>query len=116
KFPPVLLMNLLALIVSMAISHCKSISCCATKVLADTARRNVQTYTRRRAVSTGSGGVSTASRMTSTAEESVSTAGASMRASNAGMVDKRLQAEERDKYSEVDQAKMLVDLINQRKR
>ncbi|GKE53944.1 hypothetical protein Tco_1489100 [Tanacetum coccineum] len=28
----------------------------------------------------------------------------------------RLQAEERDKYSEVDQAKMLVDLINQRKR
>ncbi|GJZ58257.1 hypothetical protein Tco_0613751 [Tanacetum coccineum] len=28
----------------------------------------------------------------------------------------KLQAEERDKYSEVDQAKMLVDLINQRKR
>ncbi|GJT54834.1 hypothetical protein Tco_0989888 [Tanacetum coccineum] len=28
----------------------------------------------------------------------------------------RLQAEERNKYSEVDQAKMLVDLINQRKR
>nr|GEX78064.1 reverse transcriptase domain-containing protein [Tanacetum cinerariifolium] len=28
----------------------------------------------------------------------------------------RLQAEERDKYSEVDQVKMLVDLINQRKR
>nr|GEV78238.1 putative ribonuclease H-like domain-containing protein [Tanacetum cinerariifolium] len=28
----------------------------------------------------------------------------------------RLQAEKRDKYSEVDQAKMLVDLINQRKR
>ncbi|GKA45987.1 hypothetical protein Tco_0738783, partial [Tanacetum coccineum] len=28
----------------------------------------------------------------------------------------KLQAEERDKYSEVDQARMLVDLINQRKR
>ncbi|GJX44485.1 hypothetical protein Tco_0261161 [Tanacetum coccineum] len=28
----------------------------------------------------------------------------------------KLQAEEREKYSEVDQAKMLVDLINQRKR
>ncbi|GKF29555.1 hypothetical protein Tco_0095897 [Tanacetum coccineum] len=28
----------------------------------------------------------------------------------------RLQAEERDKYNEVDQAKMLVDLINERKR
>nr|GEV55905.1 hypothetical protein [Tanacetum cinerariifolium] len=28
----------------------------------------------------------------------------------------KLQAEERDKYSEVDQAKMLVDLINQRKK
>nr|GEV82926.1 hypothetical protein [Tanacetum cinerariifolium] len=35
----------------------------------DTARRNVQTYMRRREVSTGSGGVSTASRMISTAEE-----------------------------------------------
>nr|GFB82611.1 hypothetical protein [Tanacetum cinerariifolium] len=33
----------------------------AAKVLVDTARRNVQTYTRRREVSTGSGGVSTAS-------------------------------------------------------
>nr|GEW15397.1 ribonuclease H-like domain-containing protein [Tanacetum cinerariifolium] len=41
----------------------------AAKVLANTARRNVQTYTRRRAVSTGSGRVSTASRMISTAEE-----------------------------------------------
>nr|GEV01926.1 retrovirus-related Pol polyprotein from transposon TNT 1-94 [Tanacetum cinerariifolium] len=105
------------------------------KVLPDTARRNVQTYTRRGAVSTGSGRVSTASRMISTAEESVSTVGASMPVSTAGMVDKeeewenirarveadeeltqRLQAEERNKYSEVDQAKMLVDLINQSKR
>nr|GEV18553.1 hypothetical protein [Tanacetum cinerariifolium] len=132
------------------------------KVLIDTTRRNVQTYTRRRAVSTGSGGVSTANRMISTVEESVSTVGALMPVSTAGMVDKgkgimeesesdvtrtkrqqakerlglesamrlqeqerveadeeltqRLQAKERDKYSEVDQAKMLVDLINQRKR
>nr|GEW53032.1 hypothetical protein [Tanacetum cinerariifolium] len=31
-------------------------------------------------------------------------------------LNQRLQAEERNKYSEVDQAKMLVDLINQRKR
>nr|GEU67609.1 putative reverse transcriptase domain-containing protein [Tanacetum cinerariifolium] len=65
------------------------------KVLADTVRRNVQTYTRRSAVSTGNGRVSTASRMISTieesistVEESVSTAGASMPVSTAGMVDK----------------------------
>nr|GEZ19783.1 hypothetical protein [Tanacetum cinerariifolium] len=42
----------------------------AAKVLTNTARRNVQTYTRRRVVSTGSGGVNTASKMISTAEES----------------------------------------------
>nr|GEW11558.1 RNA-directed DNA polymerase, eukaryota [Tanacetum cinerariifolium] len=59
-----------------------------TQVLADTARRNVQTYTRRRAVSTGSGRVSTASKMISFAEESVSNACASMPVSTAGMVDK----------------------------
>nr|GEW82877.1 integrase, catalytic region, zinc finger, CCHC-type, peptidase aspartic, catalytic [Tanacetum cinerariifolium] len=80
------------------------------------------------------GGISTASRLFSTAEESVSTTGASMPVSTAGMVQRvnisipspvavkdkelaqRLQAEEMNKYSEVDQAKMLVDLINQRKR
>ncbi|GJX44702.1 hypothetical protein Tco_0261378 [Tanacetum coccineum] len=148
----------------------------AAKVLADAARKNVHTYTRkRRAVSIGSGGISTASRLVSTAEESVSVAGASMPVNTAGMVQEvnisiplpavvkdkgkgkmkesedeqtkktklqqeqdrlgheavenirvrveadeeltqRLQAEERNKYSEVDQAKMLVDLINQRKR
>nr|GEU46394.1 hypothetical protein [Tanacetum cinerariifolium] len=44
--------------------------------------------TRRRVISTGSGGVSTASRMISTAEESVSTAGASIPVSTAGMIDK----------------------------
>nr|GEW88918.1 hypothetical protein [Tanacetum cinerariifolium] len=110
-----------------------------------------QTYTRRRAISTGSGRVSTASRMISTAKESVSTAGASMPVNIADMIDKerqriarvheaaqtfteeewenirarveadeeltqRLQAEKKNKYSEADQAKMLVDLINQRKR
>ncbi|GKA41378.1 hypothetical protein Tco_0733971 [Tanacetum coccineum] len=59
----------------------------AAKVLADEAKKNVNTYTRkRRAVSTGSEGVSTASRIFSTAEESVSTAGASMPVSTAGMV------------------------------
>nr|GEX43752.1 hypothetical protein [Tanacetum cinerariifolium] len=58
------------------------------------------------------GGVSIASRMISTAKESVSTAGASMPASTPGMIDK----EEMSKYSEIDQANMLVDLINQRKR
>ncbi|GJR38809.1 hypothetical protein Tco_1214493 [Tanacetum coccineum] len=59
----------------------------AAKVLADAAKENVHTYTRRRrAVSTGSGGISTASRLFSTAKESVSTAGASMPVSTAGMV------------------------------
>nr|GEX19025.1 reverse transcriptase domain-containing protein [Tanacetum cinerariifolium] len=52
------------------------------KVLADTAKRNVQTYTRRRGVITGSGEVSTASRMI------ISIAGASLLVSTAGMVDK----------------------------
>ncbi|GJS68903.1 hypothetical protein Tco_0683468 [Tanacetum coccineum] len=59
----------------------------AAKVLTDAAKKNVNTYTRRRrAVSTGSEGVSTASKIFSTAEESVSTAGASMPVSTAGMV------------------------------
>ncbi|GKA10325.1 hypothetical protein Tco_0689758 [Tanacetum coccineum] len=59
----------------------------AAKVLADAAKKNVNTYTRRRrAVSTGSEGVSTASRIFSTGEESVSTAGASMPISTAGKV------------------------------
>ncbi|GKB95467.1 hypothetical protein Tco_0981604, partial [Tanacetum coccineum] len=171
----------------------------AAKVLADAAKINVHTYTRRRrAVSTGSHGISTA-------EESVSTTGASIPVSTAGIVQevnisipspvvvkdkgkgkmkeyedeqtkrtklqqeqdrhgheatvrlqeeldeeerqrmarvyeaaqsfteeewknikarveadeelsRRLQAEERNKYSKVDQAKMLVGLINQRKK
>ncbi|GJT18744.1 hypothetical protein Tco_0877450 [Tanacetum coccineum] len=127
----------------------------AAKVLADAAKKNVYTYTRRRrAFSTSSGGVSTASRLFSTAKESVSTTGASMPVSTAGMVQevnisipspvvvkdkaqsftkeewenikarvevdeelsKKLQAEERNKYSKLDQAKMLVDLINQKKK
>ncbi|GKD17881.1 hypothetical protein Tco_1207039 [Tanacetum coccineum] len=52
----------------------------AAKVLADAAKTNVHTYTRRRrAVSTRSGGISTT-------KESVSTVGASMLVSIAGMV------------------------------
>ncbi|GKC15324.1 hypothetical protein Tco_1012106 [Tanacetum coccineum] len=59
----------------------------AANVLADAAKENVHTYTRRRReVSTGSGGINTASRLFSTAKESVSTAGASMLVSTAGMV------------------------------
>nr|GEV01716.1 reverse transcriptase domain-containing protein [Tanacetum cinerariifolium] len=59
----------------------------ATKVLADAARKNVQTNTRRRmAVSTSCGRISTASRLFRTAEEPVSTAGALMSVSTAGMV------------------------------
>ncbi|GJW60330.1 hypothetical protein Tco_0109665 [Tanacetum coccineum] len=101
----------------------------AAKVLANAAKENVHTYTRRRrAVSTGSCGISSASRLFSTAEESVSTAGASMPVSTAGKVQevnisipspvvvKDKGKEERNKYSEVDQAKMVVDLINQRKK
>ncbi|GJX25996.1 hypothetical protein Tco_0232292 [Tanacetum coccineum] len=169
----------------------------AAKVLADAAKTNVHTYTRRRrAVSTGSGGISTASRLFSTAEDSVSTAGmvqevnisipspvvikdkgkGKMEESEDEQIkrtklqqeqdrlgheaavrlqeeldeeerqrmarvheaaqsfteeewenirarveadeelSRRLQAEERNKYNEVDQAKMLVDLINQRKK
>ncbi|GJU48543.1 hypothetical protein Tco_1218098 [Tanacetum coccineum] len=57
----------------------------AAKVLADAAKTNVHTYTRRkRTVSTGSGGIYTASRLFSTAEESVSTADESMPVSTAG--------------------------------
>ncbi|GJZ38077.1 hypothetical protein Tco_0584268 [Tanacetum coccineum] len=59
----------------------------AAKVLADSTKENVHTYTRRRmAVSTRSGGISTASRLFSTAEELVSSVGASMPVSTAGMV------------------------------
>ncbi|GJX32801.1 hypothetical protein Tco_0242656, partial [Tanacetum coccineum] len=106
----------------------------------------VHTYSKRRTVSTGSGEVSTSSRIISNAKETVSTAGASMPVSTAGLVQEitsssraskdkedewenirarveadeeltqKLQEEEREKYSEVDQAKMLVELINQRKR
>ncbi|GKE40366.1 hypothetical protein Tco_1463771, partial [Tanacetum coccineum] len=104
------------------------------KVLADAARKrrevvNVQSYTRRmRPISTGSGEISIA-------EESVSTAGASMPVSIAGTVQEvnkdkdiqatieadeelaqRIQAEEREKYSEAEKARLLAEPINQRKR
>nr|GFD41993.1 hypothetical protein [Tanacetum cinerariifolium] len=65
----------------------------ATKVLADTARRNVQTYSRRRAVSNGSGRVSAASRM-------ISTVGASMPVSTAGMVDKETAVRLQEQFDE----------------
>ncbi|GJR10618.1 putative ribonuclease H-like domain-containing protein [Tanacetum coccineum] len=59
----------------------------AAKVLVDVAKKNVNTYIkRRRAVSTGSEEVSTASRIFSIAEESVSTVGASMLVGTASMV------------------------------
>ncbi|GKF36726.1 hypothetical protein Tco_0113484, partial [Tanacetum coccineum] len=51
----------------------------AAKVLADATKENVHIYTRRRAVSTGSGEISTA-------EESISTTGTSMPVNTAGMV------------------------------
>ncbi|GJR88536.1 retrovirus-related pol polyprotein from transposon TNT 1-94 [Tanacetum coccineum] len=116
----------------------------AAKVLADAT--GVHTYSsRRRAVSTGSGGVSTASRIVSTAgmiqqvniiipsssatkdkeesqEDFKGTAkedkweDIKARVEADAELTQKLQAEERDKYSEVDQARMLVDLINQRKR
>ncbi|GJS67486.1 hypothetical protein Tco_0682050 [Tanacetum coccineum] len=59
----------------------------AAKGLADAAKKNVNTYTRRRrAVSTGDKGVSTTSRIFSSTDESVSTAGASMPVSTTGIV------------------------------
>ncbi|GJZ30195.1 hypothetical protein Tco_0575242 [Tanacetum coccineum] len=59
----------------------------AAKVLADAAKENVHTYTRRRrAVSTGSGGISSATRLFSTAKESASIVGASMPVSTVGLV------------------------------
>ncbi|GKD90939.1 hypothetical protein Tco_1366446, partial [Tanacetum coccineum] len=115
----------------------------AAKVLADATKTNVHTYIRRRrAVSTGSGGISTAKESVSTADASmpVSNAGivqevnisiptpvvvkdkgkGKMEESEGEQTKRtklqRLQVEERNKYSEVNQAKMLVDLINQRKK
>ncbi|GJY52196.1 hypothetical protein Tco_0443043 [Tanacetum coccineum] len=67
------------------------------KVLADAAKTNVHTYTRRRrAVSTGSGGISTA-------EESVSTAGASMPVSTAGKGKMEESKDEQTKRTKLQQ-------------
>ncbi|GJX90166.1 hypothetical protein Tco_0343492 [Tanacetum coccineum] len=113
----------------------------AAKVLADATKTNVHTYTRRRrAVSTGSSEISTAEESVSTAGASIPVSTAGMvqkvnisiplpvvvkdkeweniraRVEADEELSKRLQAEERNKYSEVDQAKMLVDLINQIKK
>nr|GEV64234.1 hypothetical protein [Tanacetum cinerariifolium] len=84
----------------------------------------VHTYSRRRrAFSTSRSGVSTASRIISTAKETVSTAGVSILVSNGGMFQESTSSpretkdnEEIEKYSEDDRTKILVDLINQRKK
>nr|GEV59108.1 hypothetical protein [Tanacetum cinerariifolium] len=101
----------------------------AAKILADATR--VHTYSRRRrTISTGSGGVGTASRIICTVEKTVSIAGVSMPVSTGEdewenirerveadeEVTQRLQAEEKEQYCEDDRTKMLVDLINQRKK
>ncbi|GJW27339.1 hypothetical protein Tco_0041150 [Tanacetum coccineum] len=77
----------------------------AAKVLADVAKKNVNTYTRRRiTVSTGSEEVSTTSRIFSTAEESVSTAGVSMPVSTVELAQK-LHEEEQARFNEKQEAK-----------
>ncbi|GJU02783.1 hypothetical protein Tco_1113121 [Tanacetum coccineum] len=111
----------------------------AAKVFTDAAKKNVNTYTRRRrAVSTGSEGVSTASRIFSTTEESVSTAGALLSVSTADEaiqpvadidwddVQAQIQAdedlaqklleEERESLSIEERARLLGDLIDKRKK
>ncbi|GKF60242.1 hypothetical protein Tco_0177028, partial [Tanacetum coccineum] len=125
----------------------------AAKVLADTSKENVHTYTRRRrAVSTGSGGISTASmvqevnisipspvvvkdkgkgKIEESEDEQTKRTKLQQEQERLGHeaaeewenirarveddeeLSRRLQAEERNKYSEVDQAKMLVHLIYQ---
>nr|GEY04993.1 synaptobrevin, longin-like domain protein [Tanacetum cinerariifolium] len=88
------------------------------KILADETR--VHTYSRRRrAVSTGRDGVKTVSGIISTAEETISTTeneweNIRLRVEADEELTQKLQAEEREKYSEDDRTKMLVDLINQR--
>ncbi|GKF48030.1 hypothetical protein Tco_0141281, partial [Tanacetum coccineum] len=85
----------------------------------------VHTYSRKRiAVSTGSGGVSTASRYYKIYKNSLmlkrKVRGCQgmlrTRVEADEELTQKLQAEEKDKYSKVDQARMLVELINQRKR
>ncbi|GJR31336.1 hypothetical protein Tco_1107568 [Tanacetum coccineum] len=76
-------------------------------------------FKRRRAVSTGSGRISTASTLVSTAKNHcIKERGKGKRRNLRARVEadeelsRRLQTEERNKYSEVDQAKMLIELIN----
>nr|GEW20963.1 hypothetical protein [Tanacetum cinerariifolium] len=105
----------------------------AAKVLADAAKKKVNTYTRRRrAVSTGSEGVSTTSRIFSTAKESVSTTGESMPVSTADMVQEgvkdkaqiqadeeltqKMSEEERESLSIIEKAKLLAELIDKKKK
>nr|GEU82627.1 hypothetical protein [Tanacetum cinerariifolium] len=78
----------------------------ATKVLADAAKKKVNTYTRRiRAVSTGSEGVSIASRIFSTAKKLVSTAGESMPVSTAGVVQEGVKEKEQARFNAEQKAK-----------
>nr|GEY61549.1 hypothetical protein [Tanacetum cinerariifolium] len=93
------------------------------KVIADAAKKKVNTYTRRRrAVSTGSEGVNTASRIFSTAEESVSTAGESMPDGVQAQIQadeelaQKMLEEERGSLSIVERAKLLAELIDKRKK
>nr|GEZ03915.1 hypothetical protein [Tanacetum cinerariifolium] len=95
----------------------------AAKVLADAAKKNVNTYTgRRRAVSTGSEGVRTASRLFSTAEESVRTVGASMPVTTAAHIQvdedlaQKMLEEERKSLSIAERARLLAELIDKRKK
>ncbi|GJT38085.1 hypothetical protein Tco_0937950 [Tanacetum coccineum] len=101
------------------------------KVLADTTKKYVNTYTkRRRAVSTAvkdkGKGIMTESEDEQTKRTKIqleqerldheATEDIRSRLKADEELSRRLHAEERNKYSEVDQAKMLVDLINQRKK
>nr|GEV19311.1 hypothetical protein [Tanacetum cinerariifolium] len=79
----------------------------AAEVIADAAKKKVNTYTkRRRPVSTGSEGVSTASRIFSTAEESVKTVGESMPVSTADVVQECVKdKEEQARFNAEQEAK-----------
>nr|GFA98479.1 hypothetical protein [Tanacetum cinerariifolium] len=80
----------------------------AAKVLADAAKKKVNTYTRRRrAVSTCSEGDSTASRIFSTAKELVSTAGESMPVSTTDVVQEGVKdKEEQARFNAEQEAKL----------
>ncbi|GJX59730.1 hypothetical protein Tco_0291120 [Tanacetum coccineum] len=106
----------------------------AAKVLADAAKKNVNTYTKRkRAVSTGSEGVSTASRIFSIAEESLLASETTKDEANPPVADidwddvqaqiqaneglaQKLLEEERENLSIEERARLLAELIDKRKK